>query len=107
MIEIETWLHKNIKKIIVDVLQEVFEDREIFKNEEVQENKELFTIKHFCKKHAFISENGVRKKIFDSRYNGFNKCFSKVGRKVLIKEKEALEYFKNPPPNANLSYQKS
>ena len=100
-------LHEILKKSIKDALTEwVKENKYLIEGiHSKQENgTNLLTVKQFCQKHPFISEAGMRHKLFYREYNGMDKCISSSKRKVLIKEKEILEYFANPPPNASWTY---
>ena len=103
-------LYTEIKKAIKDGLSEWYSEniKNINVANNISENEEkLFTIKKFTESYPFISENGLRHRIFCGEYNKFNKCFSRVGRRILIKEKETLDYFSNPPPEANWTYDKN
>jgi hypothetical protein len=102
-------IYEEIKKAIKDALTEWHNENkkevvEIQKKEHTGES--LLTVKQFCKKYIFISENGLRHKLFFKDHNTFNKCFVKAGRKILIKEKEAIEWFSNPPLEADWTYDK-
>ncbi|WP_319589167.1 hypothetical protein [uncultured Desulfobulbus sp.] len=48
--------------------------------------KNYLTIKDFSKKYSAFTENSLRWLIFNRATNGFNSCFRKVGKRVLIDE---------------------
>lgn len=58
------------------------------------------TVKQFCERHEWPSENGMRAYIFKREENGFRSAFLKVGRRVLVDEEEffrCLEGLKDVP----------
>lgn len=96
-------LYEEIKSAVKDAIKEFYDEMkheicEIHSKDEAGDN--LLTVKQFVKKHPFVSESSIRSKCFNSQWNKFNICISRVGRKVLIKEKIALDWFTNPPPEA-------
>lgn len=100
-------IYDEVKSAIKDALTEWFKENKnsIEKVHSKTENgSNLLTIRQFCEKHPFIREGGLRAKLYFRDYNGFSKCMAKSGKRVLIKEKEALEWFSNPPPEANWTY---
>jgi len=103
-------IYEDLKRAFKDGLSEWFKENNTLiegihsKNDE---GENLLTIKQFCKKHPFISEGGMRFKLFSREWNGLGKCIAQGTRRVLIKEKEALEWFANPPPEANWTYDKN
>lgn len=100
-------LYSEIKRAIKDALSEWYKENKSSLSEVHQSNESgesLLTVKQFCKKHSFISEGGMRNKLHFREYNKFNGCVSQAGRRVLIKEKEALEWFSSPPPEAGWTY---
>ena len=48
----------------------------------------LRTVKQFRDRHSWSSEGGLRWLIFNSKSNGFEKAFVRLGRRVLIDEEE-------------------
>jgi hypothetical protein len=48
--------------------------------------KNYLTIKEFSRKYSAFTENSLRWLIFNRVTNGFNSCFRKVGKRVLIDE---------------------
>jgi hypothetical protein len=48
----------------------------------------LLTVNQFCQKHPWPTESALRAMIFDAHKNGFAPAFKRVGRRVLIDEKE-------------------
>jgi len=100
-------IYEEVKKAILDALYEFSKNNDFFLEKEPENGEGLLTVKQFCNKHPFISQNGLRKYIFNKDFNKFKTCISKVGRRVLIKETEALDFFSNPPPEANWIYDKS
>jgi hypothetical protein len=64
----------------------------------------VLTVKQFCAKHPFITEGGMRHKLNLRQWNGLDKCIANGTRRILIKEKEMLDWFENPPPNADWAY---
>jgi|JFJP01.1.fsa_nt_gi hypothetical protein len=48
--------------------------------------KNYLTIKDFSRKYSAFTENSLRWLIFNRVTNGFNSCFRKVGKRVLIDE---------------------
>lgn len=100
-------LYSEMKRAIKDALSEWYEENknsleQVHSKNEVGDS--LLTVKQFCKKHPFISEGGIRSKLYYREFNKFNGCVSRSGRKILIKEKEALEWFSNSPPEAGWTY---
>jgi hypothetical protein len=53
--------------------------------------KDLATVKQFCAAHPFISEAGMRYKIYRRNTNGFKQAFVKLGSRRLI---DVEEFFK-------------
>lgn len=52
------------------------------------------TIKHFCLRHEFITEDAIRWMIHKDEPD-FKKCFVRFGkRKILINEEEFFKYIK-------------
>jgi hypothetical protein len=106
--QIDWNLHAEIKKAIKDALSEWMREdgKEYFSSrihsEEPTSN--LMTIRQFCEKHVFLTQHALRAKILHADYNKFDGCISRVGRRILIKEKEALEFFRNPPKESNWKY---
>lgn len=102
-------LYSEMKRAIKDALNEWHQDHKNDINQvhsKQEDGGNLMTIKQFCKKHTFISEAAIRSKLYCREYNKFNRCISQPGRRILIKEKEALEWFSNPPPEAGWTYDK-
>jgi hypothetical protein len=100
-------IYTELKKAIKDGLTEWYnENKEQLQGEhsKPESSSNILTVNQFCKKHPFITSGGIRNKLYYREYNGFDKCVSKAGRRVLIKEKEALEWFSNPPENATWTY---
>jgi hypothetical protein len=102
-------LYEEIKKAIKDALTEWHEENKT-KMKEIhsvdEQGSNLLTVKQFVQKHPFTSVGSLYHRFFCREYNKFDNCCSKIGRKILIKEKEALEYFANPPPESNWTYDK-
>ena len=48
--------------------------------------KSYVTVKTFSERHDACPEGGIRHLIFNSKSNGFDDAFVRVGRKVLIDE---------------------
>ena len=48
----------------------------------------LITIPQFCERHSWPPHGGLRWLIFNAKDNGFAKCVVRVGRRVLIDERE-------------------
>jgi hypothetical protein len=100
-------IHEEIKSAIKEALTEWFKENKSLIHgihSQTEDGSNLLTVAQFAKKHPFITIGGLRDKLNFRDYNGLGKCISKAGRKVLIKEKEALEWFSNPPPEANWKY---
>ena len=100
-------LYEEMKKAIKDALTEWYsENKNFIQKKPILDEKgsNLLTVEQFCSKHQFISEAGLRGKLNFRDYNRLNQCISKSGRRVLIKEKETLEWFSNPPPEHNWTY---
>ena len=106
-------LYEEIKMAVKDALKEFYKeiknktpviDFHAQSHDTATEN--LLTVKQFAKKHPFVSEGSIRNKCFNSEWSKFNICISRVGRKILIKEKTTLEWFSNPPPEADWTYDK-
>lgn len=96
-------LHAIIKNAVKDALEEYSQEfsHEPNSKDKIQNNESpLLTIKQFCQKHTFISSSAIRALIFHSEYNGFHIVFSRIGRKILIDEQKALNWFKDPPPES-------
>ncbi len=105
MMEID--IYKELKRAIKDALNEWYQENkeEISGAHEIcEDGSALLTVNQFAKKHPFITIGGIRARLSSREFNKFDKCVSKVGRRVLIKEKEALEYFANPPPECKWEY---
>ena len=105
-------IYSEMKAAIKDALSEWFdENRKQLEDPRIpraeSNTNQLFTVKQFCAKHHFITEGALRQKIFCREYNKFNTCIVNVGRRVLIKEKETLEWFSNPPAEAAWTYDKN
>jgi len=103
-------IYEEVKKAFKDALSEWFEENKskitgVHSKNEDQEN--LLTKRQFCEKHTFISDGGLRNKLAYREWNKFDSCISKVGKRVLINEKKALEYFKNPPFEVDWTYDKN
>lgn len=98
-----------IKNAVVEALSEFFTDKnmpKVFAKSHEKPLDAFLSVKQFCEKHKFISVGGLRDLIFHREYNGFSIVISKVGRKILINEKAALDWFKDPPPESKkTSYQ--
>ncbi|MBZ0265257.1 DNA-binding protein [bacterium] len=45
----------------------------------------LLTVKQFCERYPFISQGGLRWKIFNCQENGFQDAFSWIGKRVYVK----------------------
>ena len=102
-------LYDELKKAIKDALTEWYLENRSSLNQvhsSDENGNNLLTVNQFCAKHKFISEHGLRSKIFNREFNKFDRCMSKTGKRVLIKEKEALEWFSNPPLECNWAYDK-
>jgi len=100
-------LHGILKSAIKDALTEWTKENSnllegVHSKEESGSN--ILTVKQFCEKHPFISEGGMRAKLNVREWNGMDKCIAQGTRRVLIKEKEMLDWFANPPPNAHWTY---
>ena len=52
----------------------------------------LITIRQFCERHDWPPHGGLRWLIFNSQENGFAKCVVRVGRRVLIDEREFVKW---------------
>jgi len=52
-----------------------------------------YSVKLLAEKHPGFSESYLRYLIFNSKTNGFNKCVTRIGRKVLIDEDAFLKWF--------------
>jgi len=48
----------------------------------------LFTIKNWPEKHKWPTESGLRYLVFNAHKNGFDSVIRRVGRRVLIDERE-------------------
>ncbi len=102
-------IYSEIKRAIKDALSEWNKEKNKFSEKIVPEHAEynlLFTINQFCEKYKFISKGGLRNRLFFREFNKFNSCISQVGNRIYLKEKETLEYFRNPPPEHNWTYDK-
>lgn len=100
-------IYKEVKRAIKDALSEWYnENKQKINNTSGidPEGNTLLTVIQFTQKHPFITIGGIRDRLNHRKWNKFEKCMSKVGRKILIKEKEALEYFANPPPESGRTY---
>jgi len=96
-------IYNIIKSAVKDALKEHAQElgmQEKYKTDSEENSSPLLTIKQFSEKHPFASQASLRSLIFHSEYNGFHIVFLRVGSKILIDEKRALEWFKNPPPKA-------
>jgi len=102
-------LYSELKRAIKDALTEWYQENQgplkVAKSDDDKQN--LFTVKQFCERNKFISEGALRNKLFNREYNKFDKCISVVGRKILVNEKLALDYFSNPPVEAGWYYDKN
>lgn len=103
-------IYDEMKKAIKDALSEWWNENQkkiegIYSK--TDDGETLLTIKQFCQKHTFISDGGIRSVLYCREYNKFNKCISKSGRRILIHEKKALEYFSNPPPERSWTYDRN
>lgn len=58
-------------------------------NEKISENPEFLTVKQFCEKYKWPSLGTLRfiRKQSTEEKNEFSKCFYKIGKTLLIKEK--------------------
>ncbi len=100
-------IYKEVKRAIKDGLSEWYkENKEMIHNHSgtCEDGSMLLTVKQFVEKHPFITIGGIRNTLCHRQYNKFEACMSKAGKKVLIKEKEALEYFNNPPKEVSWTY---
>lgn len=99
-------LYSEIKKAVKDALKELQEENQAcaLSEPEKPSGVVLLTIKQFCSKHPFISPGSLYALTSNYEYNKFDSCIARAGRKILIKEKEALEYFSNPPKEFNWTY---
>jgi hypothetical protein len=100
-------IYDDLKRAIKDGLSEWFEENQNIihgVHSKTETGQNLLTVKQFCEKHPFISEGGMRHKLNFREWNGLGKCIANGTRRVLIKEKEALDWFENPPPNSNWTY---
>lgn len=95
---LDEWNKENKKNAFTGVFVEPQETNNTFSN--------LLTVKQFSKKHPFITEAGLRWKLYYREYNGFDKCMSKSGGKILLKEKETIDWFSNPPDNHDWTHNK-
>ena len=48
----------------------------------------LYTVQQFCARHNWPPLGGLRWLIFNAKDNGFERCLVRVGRRVLINERE-------------------
>lgn len=53
-------------------------------------NRSLLTVRQFVEKHPAFTEGGLRYLIFNADQNGFIQCIRRIGRKVLLDEKEVF-----------------
>lgn len=100
-------IYEEIKRAFKDALTEWWkENYKLTQNihSQQEDGNSLLTVRQFCEKHPFITESGMRHKLNYREWNGIDKCISKGIRRVLIKEKEMLDWFHNPPLNANWTY---
>lgn len=102
-------LKTEIKQAIKEALTEWVQENEkkpvnVVKPQEVKEENKLLTVKQFIEKYPFISHGGMRHRLNFRQWNKFHGCVSQIGKRIYIKEKEALEWFKNPPPEADWKY---
>ncbi len=57
------------------------------------ENKyDFLTIKDFCEKHTFISVASIRDKIYRNPNDFVEKCTSKIGKRIYIREHAFFEW---------------
>jgi len=54
----------------------------------------MLTVKLWTKFHPWPTEKGLRRLIFNSAINGFDKVIIRIGRRVLIDEKAFFEWVK-------------
>ena len=61
----------------------------------------FLTVKQFCEKHPFLSQDSLRFHIFNGRFNGLEKseAITRLGRKLLINEEKFLEWVRSHGAN--------
>ena len=59
---------------------------------EKSESSNYLTPKQVPKKHHAFSESSVRYLIFHEHTNGFSKCIRRIGKKILISERDFIEW---------------
>lgn len=100
-------IYGEIKRAIKDGLTEWWKENKLEVegiHAKTDDGQNLLTVRQFCEKYSFITQPGLRNKLNFRDWNGLAKCISKPGKRVLIKEKEAIEWFKNPPPEHDWTY---
>lgn len=57
----------------------------------------FLTVKQFCEKHPFLSQDALRFHVFNGKTNGLEKsgAITRLGRKLLINEAKILEWVKS------------
>ena len=56
---------------------------------------QLSTISQFVEKHPFATHGGLRHLIFHSQANGFGRVIKRMGRRILIDEKEFFTWLED------------
>lgn len=51
-----------------------------------------FTPRQLVERHAFLSEGGLRKWIYEATKNGFDACIRRLGRKIVINNTSFLAW---------------
>jgi len=61
-------------------------------NQETKLNDQLYySVPDFCKRQG-LSHGAIRHILFYRRTNGFQKCVRKIGRKLMIKESDYIDW---------------
>lgn len=89
-----------IEQLLTAIIEELKILNSNFDNpskELVKNGKRFLTVKQWGSHHSWPSEGGLRNIIFHKEKFVAEKCFKKVGRRILIDEEEFLKWIESNP----------
>jgi hypothetical protein len=81
---------------LLEKIDETLKNNEKY-SEPVPREPFFLTVKEYTKRHSWPSAGGMRKIIFNKKSFKAEQCFKKIGRRVLIDEKEFKLWIESNP----------